>query len=384
MKRIAVLGSTGSIGRNALSVISHLPGCKVASLAAGSNADLLARQALHFGAEVVAIADDTSVSRLRSLLPPAVRVLCGLAGIEEAASVPDADLVIVAISGAAGLPATLAAIRAGKTVALANKESLVMAGGLVTRLARAKGVTLLPVDSEHSAIFQAMACGRRDEVRRVIITASGGPFLDAPLHSLKGVTPELALKHPTWSMGRKITIDSATMMNKALEVIEARWLFGLETSQIEVVIHPQSIVHSLVEFRDGAVLAQLGVPDMRVPIQYAITWPERLPGPVPPPDLARIGRLEFLEPDPERFPALKLGYRAAEEGGLLGAVLNAANEVAVEEFLQGRISLPEIAERVGKVMDLYVPAGAGEPDLEQILEADRWARQAAARSMSLS
>jgi len=373
MKHIAVLGSTGSIGVNALSVLSHLPGYRVAGLAAGSNFDLLARQAVQFGAEAVAVADDTSLSRLRSKLPAGIRVLGGVAGIEAIASLPDADIVVVAISGSAGLPATLAALNAGKTVALANKESLVMAGGLVSQLARHKGLPLLPVDSEHSAIFQALAAGNRGEVRKVIITASGGSLRDVPLDELDLVTPERALQHPTWSMGRKITIDSATMMNKALEIVEARWLFGLDASQIEVLIHPQSIVHSMVVFCDGSVIAQMGAPDMRVPIQYALTYPNRQPGPVSEPDFAAIGRLDFLAPDPERYPALELGYRAAREDGTLGAVLNAANEVAVADFLHGRIPFTRITEIVREVMDLHDVIK--QPDLPQILEADRWARQ---------
>ena len=373
MKHIAVLGSTGSIGVNALSVLSHLPGYRVAGLAAGSNFDLLARQAVQFGAEAVAVADDTSLSRLRSKLPAGIRVLGGVAGIEAIASLPDADIVVVAISGSAGLPATLAALNAGKTVALANKESLVMAGGLVSQLARRKGLPLLPVDSEHSAIFQALAAGNRGEVRKVIITASGGSLRDVPLDELDLVTPERALQHPTWSMGRKITIDSATMMNKALEIVEARWLFGLDASQIEVLIHPQSIVHSMVVFCDGSVIAQMGAPDMRVPIQYALTYPNRQPGPVSEPDFAAIGRLDFLAPDPDRYPALELGYRAAREDGTLGAVLNAANEVAVADFLHGRIPFTRITEIVREVMDLHDVIK--QPDLPQILEADRWARQ---------
>jgi len=381
-KRVAVLGSTGSVGRNALCVISHLPGYEVVSLAAGANADLLARQAVEFGAEVVAIADDTQISRLRSQLPADIRVLGGAQGIETAAGLPEADVALVAISGAPGLPATVAALRAGKPVALANKESLVMAGGLVTDLARKQAVPLLPVDSEHSAIFQAMAAGKTSEVKKVIITASGGPFRDVPLEQLDLMTPQRALEHPTWSMGTKITIDSATMMNKALEIIEARWLFDLDVSQISVVIHPQSIVHSMVVFCDGSVIAQAGRPDMRVPIQYALTYPHRLPGLVSEPELTRIGRLDFAEPDIRKFPAIELGYRAAREGGTLGAVLNAANEVAVQEFLRGRMSFTEISQRVAKVMDLHTVIE--NPSLEEILEADRWAREEISRSPALN
>ncbi|NQT21722.1 MAG: 1-deoxy-D-xylulose-5-phosphate reductoisomerase [Planctomycetes bacterium] len=381
-KRIAILGSTGSIGRNALSVVSHLPCYRVVCLAAGANVELLAQQACEFGAEAAAIADDTQVSRLRSLLPAGVKALGGAEGIEAAAALPDADLVLVAISGAAGLPSTLAALRAGKTVALANKESLVMAGGLVTSLAREMKVPLLPVDSEHSAIFQALAAGKASEVKRVIITASGGPFRDASVEELEAVTPERALEHPTWSMGRKITIDSATMMNKALEIVEARWLFDLEVPQISVVVHPQSIIHSMVVFCDGSIMAQAGKPDMRMPIQYALTYPDRLPGLVTEPDLAGIGTLEFSEPDVRKFPALELGYRAAREGGTLGAVLNAANEVAVEEFLHQRITFPQIAEQVAKVMDMHtVVAG---PSLDDIFEADRWAREETRRILAIN
>jgi len=382
MKRIAVLGSTGSIGRNALSVISHLPGYEVASLAARTNARLLARQASEFRAEVVAIADDTQVPFLRSDLPAGVRVLGGPEGVEEAAGLPEVDLTLVAISGASGLPATIAALRAGKPVALANKESMVMAGAMVTALARKRGVALLPVDSEHSAIFQAMAAGKASEVKKVIITASGGPFRDARPEELAVVTPERALRHPTWSMGKKITIDSATMMNKALEIVEARWLFGLDVSQISVVIHPQSIIHSMVVFCDGSVIAQAGLPDMRVPIQYALTYPDRLAGLVSEPELPRVGRLDFAEPDSGKFPAIELGYRAARQGGTLGAVLNAANEVAVEEFLHGRISFPEISQKVAKVMGLHTAVES--PGLGEILEADRWAREEMRRSMALT
>jgi len=375
-RRIAILGSTGSIGRNALEVAAHLPGCKVAALTARNNADLLAHQAAEFGAEVVAIADDTQVSRLRSLAPPGVKVLGGSAGIEEVAGLGGIDIVLVAISGSPGLPATLAAIDAGSTVALANKESLVMAGGIVTRLARERGVRILPVDSEHSAIFQAMAAGAASEVAGVVITASGGPFRDLPRERLASVTPQQALQHPTWSMGRKITIDSATMMNKALEIVEARWLFDLDASQIDVAIHPQSIVHSMVLFCDGSMIAQMGLPDMRVPIQYALTWPARAPGLVAGPSLPAIGTLEFSRPDLAKFPAVELGYRAAREGGVLGAVLNAANEVAVADFLGGRISFPEISERVARVMDDHTPVA--DPGLDDIFEADHWAREAAA------
>jgi len=375
-RRIAILGSTGSIGRNALEVAAHLPGCKVAALTARNNADLLAHQAAEFGAEVVAIADDTQVSRLRSLAPPGVKVLGGSAGIQEVAGLGGIDIVLVAISGSPGLPATLAAIDAGSTVALANKESLVMAGGIVTRMARERGVRILPVDSEHSAIFQAMAAGAASEVAGVVITASGGPFRDLPRERLASVTPQQALQHPTWSMGRKITIDSATMMNKALEIVEARWLFDLDASQIDVAIHPQSIVHSMVLFCDGSMIAQMGLPDMRVPIQYALTWPARAPGLVAGPSLPAIGTLEFSRPDLAKFPAVELGYRAAREGGVLGAVLNAANEVAVADFLGGRISFPEISERVARVMDDHTPVA--DPGLDDIFEADHWAREAAA------
>jgi len=375
MKRVAVLGSTGSIGRNALSVIAHL-GYRVASLSAGSSVELLARQAVQFDAEAVAVADDTSLNRLKSRLPPGIRAYGGVPGIETVVSLPEVDIALIAISGASGLPATLAAIRAGKPVALANKESLVMAGSLVMSLVREKGVALLPVDSEHSAIFQCMTAGKPAEVKKVVITASGGPFRDVPLGELESVTSEQALRHPTWSMGRKITIDSATMMNKALEIIEAHWLFGLDVSKIDVVIHPQSIVHSMVVFHDGSVMAQMGQPDMRVPIQLALTWPERQPGLVAEPDFGSIGSLEFIKPDPARFPAIELGYRAAREGGTMGAVLNAANEVAVQAFLAGRISFVDITRHVRRVMDLH--RVVANPALGDTLEADRWARQAGA------
>jgi len=386
MKRIAVLGSTGSIGRSALSVIEHLPDCRVASLSGGQNVELLARQAAKFEAEVVAVADDTQISYLQSRLPADVKIVGGAAGIETAASLPQADIVLVAISGAAGLPATLAALNAGKPVALANKESLVMAGNVVTRLAREKNVPLLPVDSEHSAIFQCMAAGGRSEVSKVIITASGGALRGIALEELDSVTPQQALAHPTWDMGRKITIDSATMMNKALEIVEAHWLFGLDDSRIEVLIHPQSIVHSMVAFCDGSVIAQLGMPDMRVPIQYALTYPERLPGQVPPPDFAKLGSLDFIKPDFRRFPAIELGFRAVREGGTLGAVLNAANEAAVDDFLHRRITFPMISESVAKVIDEHMDEHkvVADPNLDEIMEADRWAREAVRRNLKKS
>jgi 1-deoxy-D-xylulose-5-phosphate reductoisomerase len=382
MKRIAILGSTGSIGLSTLDVARRLGDrCRVVGLAARSRWEALRDQVAEFKPTRVALSDSGAVDRLRKALDGAsVRLLSGPEGVVGVATAEDADVVLSAITGYAGLEPGLAALRAGKTLALANKESLVTAGPLMLEAARAGGASILPVDSEHSAIFQALASGKREEVRRVVITASGGPFRTATLREMEEAVPEQALRHPTWNMGPKITIDSATMMNKALEIIEARWLFGLEPEQIEVLVHPQSIVHSLVEFRDGSVIAQLGLPDMRVPIQYALTWPERAEADVRRLDLAKVGSLTFEAPDPERFPAIALGFRAVREGGTSGAVLNAANEVAVEAFLARRLKFTRIAAVVREVMDArpIVPA----PTLDDIRAADTWARAEALRRIS--
>jgi len=374
-KRIAILGATGSVGRQALEIIAGSDRLGVCALAAGANWELLAEQAKRFRPQAVAVADEGAARSLSAALGGGVEVLAGADAAAELVHKVRPDLVLTAMVGTAGLAPTLAAIECGADLAVANKESLVMAGAVIMPAARAAGIAVLPVDSEHSAIFLAMQSGRPAEVRRVWLTASGGPFRSLPLDELDRVTPEQALQHPNWAMGPKVTIDSATMMNKALEVIEAKWLFRLGVSQIRVLIHPQSIVHSLVEFCDGSTIAQLGVPDMRVPIQYALTYPERRPGPVAAANLAQVGRLDFAEPDLERFPALGLGYRAAEAGGTLGAVLNAANEAAVRAFLDGRLAFPAIARLVAGVMDRHHvvhPVTA-----EAIGDADRWARQEA-------
>ena len=376
MTGVSVLGSTGSIGVNTLKVVQRLgAGFRVVALAAGSNWRSLAEQARMFSPELVVIDDASAVDDLRSEIPAGTQVGVGAEGLEQAAALSSAGVVVLAVSGAAGLPAALAAARNGKRLALANKESMVMAGSLLTSLAHRHGAEIIPVDSEHSAIFQAMHSGRREEVRRVIITASGGPFLDTPAAELAQVTPRQALNHPTWAMGPKITIDSATLMNKALEVIEARWLFELDAEHIDVVIHPQSIVHSLVEFCDMSVIAQMGYPDMQLPIQYALTFPSRRPMPLEPLDLPSLGALVFCDPDTKRFPCLELGYRAVREGGTAGAVFNAAGEVATEAFLAERIGFCDIPRVVERTMDCC-PA-APDPSIDDIFQADKAARIAA-------
>jgi 1-deoxy-D-xylulose-5-phosphate reductoisomerase len=381
MKRIAILGSTGSIGRNALEVIRLLGSdYQVSALSTHQNWELLAQQVEAFHPRRVAIVDKKAHPLLKERLNGFRRtayyapteVLSGEASLEELASGEDVDLVLSAVVGVEALPATLAAIKHKKALALANKEALVVAGEIVTALAKKMGVQLLPVDSEHSAIFQSLMAGQRSELRKIILTASGGPFREYPKEKLKEVTPEQALKHPTWQMGKKITIDSATLINKALEIVEAKWLFGLEAHQIEVVIHPQSIIHSMVEFQDGSVIAQMGLPDMKLPIQYALTYPQRRPAPIEPLELAKLGQLTFFKPDLERFPALRLGYRAVSEGGTVPAVLNAANEVAVEAFLNRRIKLTDIVPLVECAMDRH--ENRKHPSLEEIFAADQWAR----------
>ena len=378
MKRIVILGSTGSIGRNALWVAERFPDrFQVVGLGAGRNIDLLADQVQRFRPRAVAVLTAELAGDLRRRLPPGTEVLAGLSGYQQVAALPESQLVLSAMVGAAGLMPTLAALHAGKDVALANKETLVMAGDLVTTEVRRLQVSLLPVDSEHSAIFQALTGHRRQDLKRIVLTASGGPFLHAGLEELQRVTPAQALAHPNWRMGPKVTIDSATLMNKGLEVIEARWLFDLDLSQIGVAIHPQSIVHSLVEYVDGSVIAQLGIPDMRVPIAYALSYPERLPLDLPPLDLLAVQTLTFLEPDRARFPCLGLAFAALEAGGTMPAVLNAANEVAVEAFLAGRIPFLAIGEVVEEAMERHRSSPA--VDVEVVLSADRWAREEARR-----
>jgi 1-deoxy-D-xylulose-5-phosphate reductoisomerase len=379
MKRLAILGSTGSVGVQALDVVARAPGLfEVAALAAGKNADKLAEQVRRFRPRHVAMADAAAARRLADLLGPgAPEILSGDEGVAALAALPDVDFVLAAIAGGAGLRSTAAAIEAKKAVGLANKESMVLAGELLMRRAVAQGVTILPVDSEHSAIFQSLAGHDRAHVRRLLLTASGGPLRTVAAEELAHVTPERALKHPNWSMGDKITIDSATLMNKGLEVIEARWLFDIDPRRIDIVVHPESVVHSMVEYIDGSVVAQLGVSDMRGPISYAMAWPQRLRLELPPLDLSRLGRLTFEPPDPVRFPAFTLAYRALEVGGTAPAALSGADEAAVAAFLEGRCGFTEIARVCEEVLDAHV----AEPlsSVEQALAASEWGRREAQR-----
>ena len=374
LTNIAILGSTGSIGCSTLDVVRACGDrLNVIGLTGHSNLELLARQATEFAPAVVVVSDDQRRSQFQLPSDAATAVLAGQDGIVDLVTRDDVDVVVSAIVGSAGLRGTWAAIDAGKTIALANKETLVMAGPQVMQLAGDRGVSVLPVDSEHSAIFQAMQGGRPSEVERIILTASGGPFRNHSLDQLADVTVQEALAHPTWEMGPKITVDSATMMNKALEIIEARWLFGLSIDKIDVVVHPQSIVHSMVEFCDGSVLAQMSPPDMKLPIQYALSYPRRWQGTAQRLDLTRAFECEFIPPDYERFPALLLGREVAERGGSCGAVLNAANESAVAGFLDGRLKFTQIVSACRDVLNNhdYDP----NPDLEQLIALDRWARE---------
>jgi len=377
MNRVAILGSTGSVGQNALAVISEMRDpLDVVGLAAHGNWKRLADQARAFRTRRVALVEQEHYRPLANDLGDEVdTVYTGDDGIAAMLSDTEPDIVVCAVAGAAGLPLTLAAINHCRRIALANKESLVMAGSLVLELARDHDVEILPVDSEHSAIYQAMAAGAPNEVEAVILTSSGGALGNLSREELAGVTVEQALDHPTWQMGRKITIASATLMNKALEIIEARWLFGLDPDQIKILMHPESILHGMVRFRDGSMVAQLAPPDMRVPIQYALTHPERLLSDVPRCNLAEVGKLTFSEPDHDRFPSLGLGYRAAKEGGTLGAVLNAANEVAVDRFLEGAIPFVKIDQLVKDVFDAHQVIK--NPTLEEIYHADIEARREA-------
>ena len=378
MKRVAILGSTGSIGVQALDVVARFPTrFEVVSLAAGKNAVRLAEQAVRFRPRMVAVQDEEAARALRGMVPKGVEVLAGDAGAVAAASHPDVDFVLAAISGAAGLRSTAAAIEAGKTIGLANKESLVLAGELLVRRAEERGATILPVDSEHSAIHQSLIGHNRDEVRRLILTASGGPLRTVPAAELRDVTPARALKHPNWSMGDKITIDSATLMNKGLEVIEARWLFHVEPRRIDIVVHPESIVHSMVEYIDGSMVAQLGISDMRGPISYALGHPGRLPLDLAPLDLARLGKLSFEPPDAERFPAFTLAYRALEIGGTAPAVLSGADEAAVAAFLAGRCRFTDIADLCAAALEAH--ASETLRSVEQALAASDWGRRDAER-----
>ncbi|MBO1225271.1 MAG: 1-deoxy-D-xylulose-5-phosphate reductoisomerase [Candidatus Scalindua sediminis] len=382
MKNVVILGSTGSIGKNALDVIRNLRHkYKVVGLSANSRWELLAKQVEEFKPKSVSLADGRWIKELKNKLPQnSVQILTGTDSVKEMVSRDDVDIVISAIVGAAGLPAAIEVIKNGKTLALANKEALVMAGGIIVSMAREKGVSIIPIDSEHSAILQALRAGHPNEVKKVIITASGGPFRDYPKEKLSEVTLEEALNHPTWQMGQKITIDSATLMNKALEIIEAKWLFNLDSTQIDVIIHPESIVHSLVEFCDGSVIAQMGLPDMKVPIQYALTYPYRENGNVESLDLAKLGSLNFRKPDMDKFPALRLGYEVVEKGGTMGVTLNAANEIAVQAFLDRKIKFTDITKTVEHVMKEH--NFIKDPTLQDIMDADAHARKETKKCIS--
>jgi 1-deoxy-D-xylulose-5-phosphate reductoisomerase len=378
MKSLSLLGSTGSIGKNVLNVVRSFPDrFRIVGLSAGRNITELAAQVREFQPECISVADQDLASQLITLLPEKYqeKVFWGDEGNQKVATVPAAEMVVSAVVGAVGLLPTLAAIAAGKDIGLANKETLVMAGRLVMEAARKHKVALLPIDSEHSAIFQALEAGRRDDVGMIILTASGGPFRTLGKEELRRATPEQALAHPNWDMGRKISIDSATMMNKGLEVIEACWLFDVPVEKIRVVVHPESIVHSLVEYIDGSVMAQLGIPDMRIPIAYALSYPERMPLNLSRLSLSECGKLSFEKPDYERFPALGLAFRVMKEGGVKPAVLNAANEVAVAAFLDEQIGFTDITEVVAATLDCFAPGD--DLDLDAILAADGKAREIA-------
>ena len=376
-KRVVVLGATGSIGDSALKVAGDIPErMEIVGMAANRNAEKLAAAANKVRTEAVCLIDETKIDILRRALEYEPKIFVGETGLREIACLTNADMVLVAIVGTGGLRPALAAIEAGKDLAVASKEILVMAGEIVMREAHARKVHVLPVDSEHNAIFQCLD-GRASEVRRIILTASGGPFRKTPAKEFVDLTVEQALQHPTWNMGPKITIDSATLFNKGLEMIEARWLFGVEMKRVEVVIHPQSIVHSMVEFADGSTLAQLSYSDMCFPIQYAVTWPERVPNTLPPLDFRKLNKLEFEVPRYDDFPALSLARRAGETGGTLPAVMNAANEIAVAAFLDRQVKFPGIWKTVEEAMNRHTTVA--HPDLDAILAADQWAREESRR-----
>ena len=378
-KRVVILGATGSIGDSALKVARDIPErMEIVGLAANSNAEKLAAAANEVRPQSICLVDRGKIDILRKALEYDPRIFVGEEGLREIACLTGAEMLLIAIVGTGGLRPALAAIEAGKDLAVASKEILVMAGEIVMREARENHVHVLPVDSEHNAIFQCLD-GRPSEVRRIILTASGGPFRETPASEFVDLTPEEALKHPTWNMGPKITIDSATLFNKGLEMIEAHWLFGVEMKRVEVVIHPQSIVHSMVEFADGSTIAQLSYSDMCFPIQYAVTWPDRVPNTLPPLDFSKLSKLEFFPPRYNEFPALKLARRAGETGGTLPAVMNATNEVAVGAFLDRQLRFPKIWQVVEQVMDRHTPVA--HPDLNAILQADQWARVEAAKTL---
>jgi 1-deoxy-D-xylulose-5-phosphate reductoisomerase len=377
VKTIALLGSTGSIGVNALALVREFPDrFKVNGMVAGRNLTLLAKQIKEFSPKCVAVEREQDVPGLRTLIGrQKVEIFWGEAGASTVARAPEVEVVLAAIVGGAGLMPCFNGLLAGKEIALANKEALVMAGELFVNAAKQRGVRLMPVDSEHSAVFQCLQGNQRSDVDKIILTASGGPFLRTPLSRLDRVSIEQALKHPNWKMGQKITIDSATMMNKGLEVIEARWEFDMQPSDIQVVIHPQSVVHSMVRYQDGSIIAQLGIPDMRIPIAYALAFPNRLEGSWPALDLTRQGQLNFIPVEKKRFPALSLAYDALREGRTMPAVLNAANEVAVAAFLNRRIGFREIHRIIKRTMQIH--ANRRATDIDEVLEVDRWAREKA-------
>ena len=385
MKRVSIIGSTGSVGLNTLRVIDDLaPEFQVVGLAARSSTGELASQVARYRPRQVALADESLLGQFRNDCAAAgtevPETLVGREGLRRIGGMDDADIVVSAAVGAAGLEPTYAALDAGKVVALANKEAMVIAGELLRTTAQRNGGSLLPVDSEHNAIHQCLRAGKRQEVRRLVLTASGGPFLNLPATEFASVTPEAALNHPTWKMGRRITVDSATLMNKGFEVIEARWLFDFLPSSIDIVVHPQSIVHSMVEFVDGSIMAQLGAADMRGPIQYALTYPDRVGSSITPLDWTSLPPLEFRVPDIDRFPSVNLAYRAIAMGGTAPAVLNAADEVAVHAFLENRISFTDLPRIIERVLESHSPTATDT--VEAVLEADRWARAVASEAVT--
>ncbi len=378
MKQLSILGSTGSIGCKALAIIEMFPEqFGVKALAAGTNVELLAGQIKRFSPELAVVIDANRALELKGMVPSktGVEIMYGEDGYRAAATHSSVDMVVSAIVGAAGLVPTLAAIEAGKNIALANKESIVMAGEIVAKRADEKGIRLLPIDSEHSAVFQCIAGQRKEDLDGILLTGSGGPFLNRPATEFASITPEDALAHPTWQMGKKISVDSATLMNKGLEAIEAKYLFKVSLNMIKIVIHPQSVIHSMVSFRDGSIIAQLGIPDMKGAIAYAISYPERLPLRQPIPDFVNIDPLTFKKPDLDKFPCLALAYTAGKAGGTLPAVLNASNEMAVQAFLDRRIPFVKIPEVISRTMEIH--SVVANPELPDIIEADRWARKMA-------
>ncbi len=381
MKKIALFGSTGSIGQSTLDIVrAHSSRFQIKILAAGRQVEELARQALEFRPQILVIGVEEAEGKLKEILGTRAadfEILAGPSGLKEAAGRPDLDVVVHGITGAQGLPVSLGALEAGHRLGLANKESMVMAGPLLNALADEKHAEIIPIDSEHCALFQCLLSGKHQDLDKLILTASGGPFRELPKSEFHAVTLERALKHPTWDMGPKITIDSATMFNKALEIVEARWLFDVPREKIEVVVHPQSIVHSMVLWNDGSVISQMGAPSMRIPIQYAMTFPDRLAGTIETYSPEIFNNLNFYAPDTDKFTSLTLGFMAAERGGTYGAVLNAANEEAVSRFMKGNIGFQDIFDRVGQVMERHAPNN--DPNLNEILEADAWAREEIAR-----